>query len=147
MFRNYTHVNCHIQLIIDFYLYPTLLTILCCLGRYYSIAAARSLARTVTGESYPTDVRTMGIAVASSPSAIAGALSVQVVYFGATWPYVPFFVFGAVSIRGSLMGLLKERLKGMKETAGMALKERSPGNDDVKTCRNNPSRDSLGPIS
>ena len=125
-----------LQLVIEFSLYPTLLTVLCCLGRY-SIAAARSLARTVTGESYPTDLRTMGIAVASSSSAIAGALSAQVVYFGSTWPYVPFFVFGAVSILGSWTGFL------LRETAGMALKERSSGNDDdVKTCSNDFSRDS-----
>lgn len=121
-----------LQLVIDFTFYPTLLAVLCCLGRY-GIAASRSLARTLTGESYPTAIRSMGIAFSGSPAGIAGALSSQVVYLGSVWPSVPFFAFAALSVVGSLMGFL------LNETAGKALQEevgsgkkKNDGNSDTK---------------
>ncbi|CAG7821166.1 unnamed protein product [Allacma fusca] len=83
----------------------------------FGTAGARSACRTLTGESFPTAVRTMGIAMASITASLGAAVSPQLAYIGAYWPSVPFFVLAAISVTGSLMSFL------LTETSGKPLQE------------------------
>ena len=100
----------------DFHNQTYLMATLCFLGKF-GTAVARPLARTLTGESYPTAVRTMGVGIACCPSYIAGALAPPLAFLGSKWPSLPFFVFAFMSVIGSLVGF------SLKETAGMPLEE------------------------
>lgn len=49
----------------------------------FGAAGARSAARMLTGESYPTAIRTMGYGISGVMAGVGGVLAPQVAYFGA----------------------------------------------------------------
>lgn len=79
------------------------------------MAAARSAARLLSGESFPTAVRTMGMGIGGITSNIAGIITPQLAYLGSTRPSLPFFTFAVVSVGGALISFL------MSETMGQPL--------------------------
>ena len=55
---------------------------LCILGKL-GVAGARSAARCLTGESFPTPIRTMGYGISGITAGVGGILAPQLAYFGA----------------------------------------------------------------
>ncbi|XP_021957175.1 organic cation transporter protein [Folsomia candida] len=92
---------------------------LCLLGQF-GMAAARSAARLISGESFPTAVRTMGMGIGGITANMAGILTPQLAYLGVRWPALPFFTFAAVSVGGSLIAFR------MAETMGLPLDNQTP---------------------
>ncbi|CAG7832469.1 unnamed protein product [Allacma fusca] len=90
--------------------------ILCLIGKF-GTAGARTSARTLTGESFPTSVRTMGLGIAGVTGSIGAAVSPQLAYIGTNYPSVPFFVFALISVLGSVVSFL------LKETSGEPMRE------------------------
>ncbi|ODM92986.1 Solute carrier family 22 member 21 [Orchesella cincta] len=102
---------------IFFVLSSTIVIILCFTGKI-GVAAARSAARMLTGESFPTSVRTMGYGITGVAAGVGGILSPQIVLFGSLWwSPLPFVTFGVLSILGSVLSLL------LPETAGQSLQD------------------------
>jgi hypothetical protein len=49
----------------------------------FGVAGARSAARMLTGESFPTAIRTMGYGISGVTAGVGGVFAPQVAYFGA----------------------------------------------------------------
>ena len=81
------------------------------LGKF-GTSVARSSVRTLTGESYPTAVRTMGVGVASITACLGGFLGTEVILARNYWPPLPYFAFGIISILGPMAGFLMEETTG-----------------------------------
>lgn len=110
----------------------------------FGVAGARSAARMLTGESFPTSIRTMGYGISGVTAGVGGIFSPQIAYFGALcktcvltrlemrqdwliiismtgWGPLPFVTFAVISVGGSLLSLL------LPETAGKLLSVESSG--------------------
>lgn len=105
------------EFFVDFEKHGVLLMILCLCARY-GTAAARSIARTLTAEVFPTEIRTKATGLAKMPASLAGALATQIVLLGSYWPSVPIFILAAVGTAGSLLAFRLE------EPAGKQLEEK-----------------------
>ncbi|CAG7726495.1 unnamed protein product [Allacma fusca] len=105
-----------VQLTLDRAESGVIIAALCFLAKY-GTAGARSAARTLTGESYPTAIRVMGIGFSGGTASLGGALAPQLAYLGTYWPSVPFFGFAIISVGGSLVSFL------LAETNGRPLEE------------------------
>jgi hypothetical protein len=60
---------------------PTLIAVLCLFGKL-GTAGARSSARILTGESFPTSVRSMGYGITGVMAGVGGILSPLLVFLG-----------------------------------------------------------------
>lgn len=94
----------------------TLILISCFVG-LYGMACTRASVRLLSGESFPTAVRTMGLGLGGLGANVAGVVTPQVAYLGSMWPAVPFFIFAGISVFGSLV------VFKMKETTGNPLSD------------------------
>lgn len=54
-----------------------------CLSGKFGVAGARSAARMLTGESFPTAIRTMGYGISGVTAGVGGIIAPQIAYFGA----------------------------------------------------------------
>ncbi|XP_021946577.2 organic cation transporter-like protein [Folsomia candida] len=99
-----------------------LITVIFCLLSQLGMACARSAARLLSGESFPTSVRTMGLGMGGIAANVAGVVTPQLVYLGSRWPSIPFFTFAIISVCGSLVSFL------MTETTG------KPLSDNIVAC-------------
>jgi len=89
-----------------------------CLLAKIGFAGARSSTRLLTGESYPTPIRTMAFGICGVGAGIGGIIAPQIVYLGTTWwRGLPFLFFSIMSVIGAVLSLL------LPETAGKALQE------------------------
>jgi hypothetical protein len=66
---------------------PMTVAMLCLLGKI-GVAGARSSARLLTGESFPTPIRTMGYGITGVTAGIGGIIAPQIVYFGSQGVYL-----------------------------------------------------------
>ncbi|ODN00544.1 Organic cation transporter 1 [Orchesella cincta] len=101
-----------------------LILIVCFVG-LLGMSCTRAATRLLSGESFPTAVRTMGLGVGGLGANIAGVVTPQVAYLGSRWPALPFFIFSVVSVLGSLVVFM------MKETKD------TPLSDNVKSGNKN----------
>ncbi|CAL8092517.1 unnamed protein product [Orchesella dallaii] len=112
-----------------FILSSTVVIVLCFAGKI-GVAAARSAARMLTGESFPTPVRTMGYGITGVAAGIGGIVSPQIVLIGSLWwSPLPFVTFGVLSIMGSVLSLL------LPETAGQSLQDTVEVTTTIKSNR------------
>ncbi|CAG7727980.1 unnamed protein product [Allacma fusca] len=96
----------------------SLVAALCLLGKF-GVAGARSAARCLTGESFPTPIRTMGYGISGVTAGVGGIIAPQLAYFGSQWWHpLPFATFALISVGGSAISLL------LPETADKTLEER-----------------------
>ncbi|CAL8116537.1 unnamed protein product [Orchesella dallaii] len=109
---------CFLTIFVEFYL----ILIVCFVG-LLGMSCTRAATRLLSGESFPTAVRTMGLGVGSLGSNVAGVVTPQVAFLGSRWPALPFFIFSVVSVLGSLVVFM------MKETKDIPL------SDNVKTVK------------
>jgi len=72
-----------LQFVMNVHSFPVLVLSLTMLGKF-TAAGARASARTVSGESYPTSVRNMGVGIVWTTPAILGILTPQVAYLGSS---------------------------------------------------------------
>jgi len=99
-------------------------TTMCLIGKF-GVAGARSSARILTGESFPTPIRTMGYGITGVLAGIGGIVSPQIAYFGQWWRPLPFVTFAFISVTGSALSLM------LSETAGKSLQEQIVSNKTV----------------
>ncbi|XP_022110857.1 organic cation transporter protein-like [Acanthaster planci] len=72
----------------------------------FGISAAFAIIYVVSGEIFPTPVRSAGMGVTSMSSRISGIISPFLLELGSAWPPFPFVVFGVLSIASGLLSLL-----------------------------------------
>ncbi|CAG7816007.1 unnamed protein product, partial [Allacma fusca] len=107
--------------------HSTIVVVLCLLGKM-GISGARGCVRTLTGETYPTAIRSMGACLCGVSTGLASIVAPQLAFLGATWPSIPFFTFAAISVCGALMCFL------LNETQGQALQDEVMANPEPKDC-------------
>lgn len=126
----------------------SLIMSVCFIGTF-GLACTRASVRLLSGETFPTAVRTMGLGVGGLGANVAGLITPQAAYLGTSklltfirrWESLdklslknncmiifivsaslPFFIFAIISVVGSLVVFL------MKETSG------DPLSDEVQLC-------------
>jgi hypothetical protein len=76
-----------ILLVIDVSELSMLILVLCMLGKF-SAAGARASSRTVSGESFPTSVRNMGVGIVWLAPGFTAALTPLLAYLGSRKKYI-----------------------------------------------------------
>ncbi|XP_033635412.1 organic cation transporter protein-like [Asterias rubens] len=85
-------------------------TIIAMIGKF-CIAASFAIIFVVSGEIYPTPVRSAGMGISSTAARIAGILSPFMLELGSLWEPLPFILFGGLSIAAGLLALLLPETK------------------------------------